>query len=164
MAALTLERYKAFMDQALATRDYHPPRPVLSRHATFTLALEYLLTVSDPFIVELGTSRSFVDGVVCQDPAAWDPSDPAAWDHGAGIFTYLFAEALTGRPFELHTVDIDPGALRVCRHMTRGLPGIGFVCRSSTDYLLELPRQAHLISMDQGDTYLGCQRSSASST
>ena len=138
MAAVTLERYKAFMDQALAARDYHPPRPVLSRYATFQRALEYLQTVERPFIVELGTSRSFIGGIVNRDPAAWNPSDPATWDHGAGSFTLLFAEALQGRPFELHSVDNDPDALRVCRHMTRGLSGIELLCRSSTEYLLEL--------------------------
>jgi hypothetical protein len=143
------------MDEAIGACAHDSRSPKQSRYATFRRALEYLATVASPMIVELGTARSFVSGTVNQDPAAWNAADPATWDHGAGIFTYLFAEALQGRPFELQTVDNDPAALRVGEVMTEALPGITYHCRDSSDYLRDFVGQAHLIYMDHGETWQG---------
>jgi hypothetical protein len=62
--------------------------------------LNYFFENNFKTIVELGTSRSFVDGKFpgCNedDVKYWEPENPEKWDWSAGIFTKVFSfERLT---------------------------------------------------------------------
>lgn len=128
-----------------------------SRFNTFFKAIEYLKTIDNPIIVELGTSRSFVSGYLNTDKNYWKENKPKNWDYGAGIFTYLFAEALQHKNFTIYSVDIDSEAIEVCKVMTNKFKNIKYLIQPSTEFLKSFKDKCHLIYMDHGETSLEVQ-------
>ena len=76
-------------------------------------------------IVELGTSRSFVDGQFpgCNDdnPSYWQPDNPEVWDWSAGCFTRVFGELIQGTDIEMISIDLIPNHISRSKVMTQGL-------------------------------------------
>ena len=66
-----------------------------SRYFTFRYCFDNINNNVNPVIVELGTSRSFVDGRFegcnSDDSKYWEPNNPKKWDWSAGIFTKVFS-------------------------------------------------------------------------
>ena len=106
-------------------------------------------------IVELGTSRSFVNGSYegCLSPNIkyWEPNCPEKWDWGAGIFTRLMCEGFQDINHELHTVDLDINHLQISLHMTNEFKDTYYHHTSSENFLNIFPRQCDLIYLDTGN-------------
>ena len=75
-------------------------------------------------IVELGTSRSFVDGkypgACSDDPKYWEKKSPQKWDWSAGVFTKYFSDVLTEKniDYNLSTIDISRKAINISKTIT----------------------------------------------
>lgn len=160
MLVNTLARYKQFMDRDLADIDMSKfDKPFLGRSATFKYAFEHVAKMAGTVrIVELGTSRSFVDGRYegcnSNDIKYWEPNNPVKWDFGAGCFTYMAAEYFTTNhpDFELHTVDLCADHISRCRHMTRSFgKNIRYYVQNSLNFLATFKTRCDLIYMDTGD-------------
>ena len=90
-----LESYKDLLDlgsfEGLRYEDHSK-----SRYKSFKMCLEFLSNRENPNILELGTSRSFVDGKYegcnSDDVKYWDQRDFKKWDWGAGCFTVVFGQ------------------------------------------------------------------------
>jgi Methyltransferase domain len=156
-----LDEYKIWMDAATPLKGdiYMFGRSLHSRYYTFERVLQYLMTIENPVIVELGTSRSFVTGglpgCMSTDPNYWAPDRPELWDHGAGIFTYLIPSALMkhGKLFTLHSVDICEKALSIAKVMTSQINApIQFHKQRSNDFLDMVNGQLDLLYMDTAET------------
>lgn len=149
-----LLKHKKCMDEAV--RQYAPKK---SRYYTFKTVLEYLSKVERPVIIELGTSRSFVNGYIENDPSKWNPHDNTTWDHGAGVFTLVIAEALNAMnkaSYEIHSVDISKEAIATSAHMTSHLPTRSYLhhyLQSSTEFLNAFKGRAHVIYMDHAESH-----------
>lgn len=147
----TICKYKGYMDECFI-------RLNTSRFNTFYKTIEYLKTINDPIIVELGTTRSFMTGPSCiEDKSFWKENEPSKWDYGGGIFTYLFAEALQHKNFTIYSVDIDSEAIEVCKVMTNKFKNIKYLNQPSTEFLKSFKDKCHLIYMDHGETSLETQ-------
>jgi len=95
------------------------------RDETFKYCLEYFNDYDKINIVELGTSRSFVDGAfrgcLKTDIKYWEPTNYKKWDWSAGIFTKYFSDILTNRnkSYHIKTVDLSENAIEICKIMTK---------------------------------------------
>lgn len=113
-------KYEDLLDKAMSfyckDEDYitYFGRIPETRAVTFRYCLEYVNNIASATdetiqIVELGTSRSFVDGrfLGCNSDNLhiWQPNNPLVWDWSAGKFTHIFSEC-TNSNVLLHTVDI----------------------------------------------------------
>ena len=84
-----MEKYKEYMDKALTS--YYPDEEFMEtcgtvpkfRYDTFNYCWEMFRKRKFKTIVELGTSRSFVDGSQpgcnLDDPSYWKPDDCSVW-------------------------------------------------------------------------------------
>jgi hypothetical protein len=94
-------------------------------------------------IVELGTSRSFVngryEGCCSPNPKYWAPNSPERWDWGAGIFTKVFADNLKDVEFNLYSVDPSPAATFISRTMCAGNASVKVFEDYSTPFLKSFP-------------------------
>ncbi len=156
-----LDEYKIWMDAAAPLKGdiYMFGRSMHSRYDTFERVLEHLLSVNEPVIVELGTSRSFVtggiEGCMSDDPKYWMPDRPEVWDHGAGIFTYLIPMTLmkNGKSFLLHSVDICDKALSIAKTMTDHIRApVQYHKQRSTNFLDSFEGQIDVLYMDTAET------------
>jgi hypothetical protein len=106
-------------------------------------------------IVELGSSRSFVNGGVpgCLVPDArfWNPDEPKKWDWGAGIFTKVFSENLSGKNFKLYTVDPHVNANFVVSTICRNNKEVIVCSDYSTNFLKKLDFKIDFLYMDHMD-------------
>ena len=129
----------------------------LSRYHTFSLALNFLKVFkSRPTIIELGTSRSFVDGMYpgCNesDSQWWEPENPEKWDWGAGLFSHVAAAELEDRLPIIHTVDISEEHIRRSKIINeRWKHLINFHVSDSVQFLKTFEGKADLIYLDTGD-------------
>ena len=79
------------------------------RDETFRYCINYFKDKDNIKIVELGTSRSFVDGKfkgMCEnDLKWWKPKSLERWDWSAGLFTKYFSDVLEerGKNFNIHS-------------------------------------------------------------
>jgi hypothetical protein len=150
---MKLDEYKSWLDQKTFEGMGKDDEP-RSRYHSFKICLEYLQTVSDPQVLELGTCRSFVDGafVGCNEdnPKYWEPNNPAKWDWGAGCFSLVFGQ----NNCKLTTVDIISNHINRCRIMTNSL-GIkcDHIVSDSIKFLQRTGQHFHLIYLDTGDMW-----------
>lgn len=150
-----LESFRTYLDKAMSYycgddefKKYFGRVPS-TRYYTFKYCIEHNPSV----IVELGTSRSFVDGRFegcnLSDTKYWKPYDMSVWDWSAGCFTRVFATCLPSST--VHTVDICREHIERCRYMNSDLPNIRYNIASSVDYLQNMDFKADLIYLDTGD-------------
>ena len=125
------------------------------RDVTFAEVIRTLRSLGRaPRILELGTSRSFVDGRFpgcnTDDTSVWEPHVMDRWDWSAGCFTkvmsVVFPDAI------IKTVDLSPAHLRRCRVMCENTSSnIEFIHASSEDFLNRCRDKFDLVYMDTGD-------------
>jgi len=106
-------------------------------------------------IVELGSSRSFVNGGIegCMNPDIkyWEPNNPDVWDWGAGIFTKVFAENLKGKNYKLYTVDPDPHVNTIVTAMSSEYDEVSIHLDYSTNFLNNFDGKIDFLYMDHMD-------------
>lgn len=127
-----------------------------SRDITFKYCLEHLNTKKEhKCIVELGTSRSFVDGkyegCLSNDTKYWEPNNLEKWDWSAGLFTKIFSECVENNT--LYTVDIDNASIERCKIMTKDFSdNIKYCVDTSENFLSNLKEKSvDLLYLDTGD-------------
>lgn len=120
----TIEKYKHFLDR---------------RYQSFKLANEEFKKINGKTILELGTTRSFVDGshVGCMsdDVRYWYPNNPELWDWGAGAFTLVFSEEYKNTDVKIVTVDAINAHIKRCKIMTEKNKNVEYVTNCSLNYL-----------------------------
>ena len=130
-----------------------------TRDITFKYCLDYINNLNNETkinIVELGTSRSFVDGRFpgcdIDDINYWQPYNPEVWDWSAGLFTRVFSEC-TKNNVIVHTVDIKPNHIERCKIMTKDFANkIQYYVSPSENFLKNCPpKSIDLIYLDTGD-------------
>lgn len=128
---MKLEKYKTYLQ---------------NRYITFKLAKDIFDANNGKIILELGTTRSFVDGshVGCMkdDPKYWYPNNPELWDWGAGAFTLVFSEMYKDTDVKITTLDIMTSHIQRCKIMTSHNNNVNYVIDSSTSYLMSLPSES----------------------
>jgi hypothetical protein len=158
-----MDKYKEHLEQAV--RYYHSDEEFIScfgylpktRYTTFKYCIDYINSLDhEGLIVELGTSRSFVDGRFpgcnSKDPRFWEPTNPNKWDWSAGHFTRVFSEC-TKASTVLHTVDLERSHIESCKHMTREYSDkIQYHVSSSENFLDHCKEDSiDLLYLDTGD-------------
>lgn len=125
-----------------------------SRHVTFQEAIRYLSSLpTTPKILELGTSRSFVDGQYegcnSDDASYWEPHVMDRWDWSAGCFTKVMSTVFPDA--DITTVDLSSNHLERCKKMNEQSTKIRYIHASSVDYLRDTKETYDLIYFDTGD-------------
>jgi len=124
-----------------------------SRYYTFKYCFENMNNKINPVIIELGTSRSFVDGRFegcnSDDSKFWEPNNPEKWDWSAGIFTKVFSTLFPNSRF--HTVDLMKSHIDRCRIMNGNSNNITYNVSSSEDFLNNFKGKIDLLYLDTGD-------------
>jgi len=154
-----LENNKNLLDKAIdyyysieEQEKYFGEKPK-SRYYTFKYCFDNINNKVNPVIVELGTSRSFVDGRFegCNndDIKYWKNDDPSYWDWSAGIFTKVFSTLFPDSRF--HTVDLMKSHIDRCRVMNNDSKNITYNVSSSEDFLNNLKQKVDLLYLDTGD-------------
>ena len=123
----------------------------LTRYDTFKYCFENCK--SNPIIVELGTSRSFVDGRFegcnLDDTKYWEPNNPTKWDWSAGCFTKVFSNLFPNSEF--HTVDLAESHINRCKYMNSNMTNINYHVSSSETFLNNFNKKIDLLYLDTGD-------------
>jgi hypothetical protein len=157
-----IDFYKDFLEKSFAKYfsneemyQFYGRNP-LSRYHTFKYCIEAIRKNNYQTIVELGTSRSFVDGQYegcnSNNTKYWEPNNPVKWDWSAGFFTYVFGEEIHHKPSILHTVDIESDHIKRCELMTRAFSeNIKYYVSSSEDFLKNFQQKIDLLYLDTGD-------------
>jgi len=160
------DRYNKYLAKSLSY--YYPDeiffkfykRVPKQRDFTFNKCLNYFQNKDFINIVELGTSRSFVDGRfppgVCSiDSKFWKPNKIEKWDWSSGLFTKYFSDILTERKrnFKLTSVDIDSKAIQISTIITQNNnKNIEYVTKSSEDFISGCyPKSIDLLYIDTGN-------------
>lgn len=156
-----IEKYKQYMDEGLlkyySEEEFNENygRVPKFRYDTFKYCWDYFLEKNFKTIVEMGTSRSFVDGKFpgcnSDDPKYWDISNPEIWDWSAGCFTRVFGELIQDTDIDLITLDLEAKHIERCKVMTSDLKNIEYYVMSSEDFLLKGEGQIDFLYMDTGD-------------
>ena len=129
------------------------------RDFTFSYCLDFLKEKDNANILELGTSRSFVDG---KYPGCLEDNikyfefyNLHKWDWSAGIFTKYFSKILKseGKNFKITTVDLSPKSISICKKITYDeRENINYVCNSSENVIKKTPsKSVDLLYVDTGD-------------
>ena len=131
-----------------------------ARYPTFRYAFDAFEAIGGRTVVELGTSRSFVDGshpgVMVNDPQLWRPDRPKQWDWGGGLFTLMCPLHLARLAPTVHSVDISPDAIAISRVITAEyVPLVRHHLMSSVDFLRGFEGHIDLLYMDAGETDAG---------
>ena len=123
-----------------------------SRYDTFKYCHSYYKN-NEPLIVELGTSRSFVDGRFegcnLDDIKYWDPNNSEKWDWSAGCFTKVFSNLFPNSEF--HTVDINKNHIKRSKIMNSDRNNVNYHISSSEDFLNSFDKKIDLLYLDTGD-------------
>lgn len=128
-----------------------------SRFVSFNKCLSHLSSIKNPKILELGTSRSYVDGKFpgcnLDDKKYWNKDDISKWDWGAGCFTVLFGLHLSDA--RITTLDLASSHIERCKHMTNSLnlKNITHVVSDSVAFLRSTSETYDLIYLDTGDMH-----------
>ena len=153
--------YKNYMDEAML--HYNPKdeyithfgRVPLFRYDTLKYCWDYFLKNNLKTIVELGTSRSFVDGKYegcnSNDTKYWEPNRAEKWDWSAGCFTRVLGELIQNTDFELTSVDLAVAHVNRSKKMVEGLSNITHHHMSSEDFLMTHNSKIDFLYMDTGD-------------
>lgn len=122
--------------------------PYLGRRSpTLRTALRILQSRPSVNVLELGTTRSFRQGVI--DTTTFNP-DPRTWDWGAGCFTYACLHIVPQA--RIASVDISPDALRVCRTLCSEYgPRLTTHNSDSSSFLASTKEKYDLIYMDHAE-------------
>ena len=125
------------------------------RYDTFKYCWDWIQEKELKTIVELGTSRSFVDGKYpgcnSDDVKFWEPDNPEIWDWSAGCFTRVFGELIQGTDIDLITVDLMSTHIARSKAMTQDLENIEYFSMSSEEFLTSGDGQIDFLYMDTGD-------------
>jgi len=156
-----MKKYKKFMDGAFSP--YYSDEVFIKnygrvpkfRYDTFKSCWDLVKKNKFKTIVELGTSRSFVDGQYpgcnSDDTSVWEPENPEVWDWSAGCCTRVFGELMQGTDIEMITVDLMPNHITRSKIMTEGLENIEHFVSSSEDFLESGEGKIDFLYMDTGD-------------
>jgi len=157
-----LEENKDFLDKAVdyyysneEQEKYFGVKPK-SRYYTFKYCYENI-KIDNPVIVELGTSRSFVDGRFegcnSDDIKYWEPNNKEKWDWSAGIFTKVFSNLFPLSDF--NTLDLIKSHIDRCRIMNNDMKNITYNVSSYEDFLntysTSKKKKIDLLYLDTGD-------------
>ena len=128
------------------------------RDYTFNYCINYFKNKDFIHIVELGTTRSFVEGkfkgCLKTDLKYWEPNNLEKWDWGAGIFTKHISDILleNNKNFLIDTVDISKNSLFISQTMTNNCNKINFHEESSIDFLKKCKEKSiDLLYLDTGN-------------
>ena len=125
------------------------------RYDTFKYCWDWIQEKELKTIVELGTSRSFVDGKYpgcnSDDVKFWESDNPKVWDWSAGCFTRVFGELIQGTDINLITVDLMSNHITRSKLMTKDLDNIEYFVMSSEDFLSSGDGKIDFLYMDTGD-------------
>lgn len=153
-----LEDNKDYLDKAIDyyyskedQEKYFGTKPK-SRYYTFKYCYENI-KFNNPIIVELGTSRSFVDGRFegcnSDDIKYWEPENKEKWDWSAGSFTKVFSNLF---PFSnFYTIDLMRNHIERCKIMNSDTKNITYCISSSEDFLNNFDKKIDLLYLDTGD-------------
>lgn len=123
-----------------------------SRYYTFKYCYENI-NIINPVIVELGTSRSYVDGRFegCNSSEIkyWEKNNPEKWDWSAGCFTKVFSNLFKYSNF--HTVDLIKSHIDRCKIMNENMNNITYHISSSEKFLNNFNDKIDLLYLDTGD-------------
>ena len=156
-----LNNYKDLMEESLLP--YHSKEEYEKhfgfvpkfRYHTLKYCLDYFFENNFQTIVELGTSRSFVDGKFpgCNEDNVkyWEPKNPEKWDWSAGCFTRLVGEIIQNTDIDFITVDLDPRHIRRSSIITGEFSNIEYYVMSSEQFLSEGEGKIDFLYMDTGD-------------
>lgn len=156
-----LENYKNYLDKAMSY--YYSDIEFLkfynkvpkSRYYSFKFTLEYIKKHNLKSVLELGTSRSFVDGRFegcnSDDTKYWEPGNPEKWDWSAGLFTRVFSESLKNTNSTLTTVDCCKSHLERSKLICKKFKNITYVCMTSEEFLKTSDKTFDVIYLDTGD-------------
>jgi hypothetical protein len=129
------------------------------RDETFKYCLDYFKDHNKINIVELGTSRSFVDGkyrgCLKTDTKYWEPTNYEKWDWSAGIFTKYMSDILShkNKSYHLTSVDLSENAITICKTMTsENEKNMSYIVDSSENFLNNCSTQSiDLLYLDTGN-------------
>ena len=156
-----IEKYKKYMNDA--HRSYCTDEQFIEyfgrvpkfRYDTMRYCWDYFIKNNFKTVVELGTSRSFVDGKQegcnSDDVQFWQPNNPDVWDWSAGCFTRIICELIQGTDIDFITVDIEARHINRSKIMTEGLDNIEYFVMSSEEFLDSGQGQIDFLYMDTGD-------------
>lgn len=148
---MNLDKYKELLDTG-TNEGLRDIRPELSRYQSFKYCIEHLSKINNPSILELGTTRSFVDGKYkgcnLEDRKYWEKDNYSKWDFGGGCFTLIFGQL----NYDFTTLDLIPSHIERSKYMTDSL-GIKctHVVSDSCEYLKTTNKQFDLIYLDTCD-------------
>ena len=156
-----IEKYKMYMDNAhwnYTTKEqfeqYYGRIPKF-RYDTMKYCWDQVEKYNFKTVVELGTTRSYVDGKFpgCNesDTKYWEPDNPIIWDWSAGCFTRVFGELIQGTDIEMISIDLIPNHISRSKVMTEGLENIEYFVSSSEEFLESGEGQIDFLYMDTGD-------------
>jgi hypothetical protein len=157
-----LEQYRELLDKAVS---YYTPdetfikyfdRIPKSRYYTFKYCFDYFEKNNMKTMVELGTSRSFVDGRFpgcnLNDVKYWQPNNPDLWDWSAGCFTKVASTIFDNKDdFQLYTVDLVKDHIQRCNIMNLNSNKIQYFVKSSEDFLQSFDKKIDMLYLDTGD-------------
>lgn len=125
------------------------------RYDTFNYCWDTVKKNNFKTIVELGTTRSFVDGKYegcnSDDVKYWEPENPDKWDWSAGCFTRVFGELIQGTDIELITVDMSQYHIERSKTITSDMNNIEYFVMSSEEFLSSGEGKIDFLYMDTGD-------------
>lgn len=159
--SLNIEKYRDYLNNAmgyyydkLTFLKYFQKEPK-SRYHSFKYAIEYIKANKFKNVLELGTSRSYVDGRFegCNESndKYWEPKNPEKWDWSAGLFTKVFSEEFNGK-INLDTLDSNKEHLRRCKVMLgSNTKNVNFIKSTSEEYLKTTDKKYDIIYLDTGD-------------
>jgi hypothetical protein len=157
-----MDSFKEYLDKALTY--YHSDDKNLkyfgripkSRYHTFKFCTDYIVNKNFKSIVELGTSRSFVDGRFegcnSDDIKYWEPNNMEKWDWSAGCFTKVFSSIFSNsQEIKIHTVDIASSHINRCRYMNKDANNIIYHIDNSINFLNNYNGKIDVLYLDTGD-------------
>ncbi len=158
-----IEKYKMYMDNAhwnYTTKEqfeqYYGRIPKF-RYDTMKYCWDQVEKYNFKTVVELGTTRSYVDGKFpgCNesDTKYWEPDNPIIWDWSAGCFTRVIGEMIQGTDIDFITVDFNPLHIERSKVVTQGLSNIEYHVMSSEEFLSSGEGQIDFLYMDTGDMH-----------
>jgi hypothetical protein len=125
---------------------------------TYEIILKNINTDNIYNIVELGTSRSYVNGYIVgcgsTDIKYWNPLNPNIWDWGAGIFTKVFNENLHNMNYKLWSIDPSIEANIISSNINDILKNKNVILVNdySTNFLNKINFKIDLLYMDHMDS------------
>ena len=107
-----LDKYKYLLEMSIINA-YSEDR-LKTRYYTFNIVMDHIDKNGSGVIIELGTTRSFMDGKYkgcnkSDEKLYWKPNEYKYWDWGGGCFTRVISEGLHylgNKKLKIYSVDI----------------------------------------------------------